>query len=184
MKPIYLRNIPPPAETFNHIYFLEFMASWIKPEHYLELGVRSGVSLLKIAPYCNKVTGVDVASPQFEVPANTKIYTTTTDDYFDNINNSYMFDMVFIDADHSYEQSLKDFNNVKNYVIEEGFIFLHDTSPYCKEFTSPKFCDDAYKTALHIKQNYIDEWEIVTLPFNPGLSILKKINRNKQILWK
>ena len=49
---------------------------------------------------------------------------------------------------------------------------------------TPKFCDDAYKTALHIKQNYIDEWEIVTLPFNPGLSILKKINRNKQILWK
>ncbi len=183
MKPIYLRNIPSPAETFDHIHFLEFMASWIKPEHYLELGVRTGESLLKVAHWSNKVTGVDLVSPQFKAPSNTTIHVTTTDDYFNNISDC-QFDMVFIDADHSYEQSLKDFNNVKKYVIEEGFIFLHDTAPYCKEFTSPKFCDDAWKTALHIKQNYIDEWEIVTLPFNPGLSILKKINRNKQILWK
>jgi hypothetical protein len=183
MKPIYLRNTPPPGETYSHIYFLEHMANWIKPEHYLELGVRSGDSLLKISPYCNKVTGVDVVNPKFEIPLNATIHVTTTDDYFNNINND-QFDMVFIDADHSYEQSLRDFNNVKKYVIEEGFVFLHDTSPCSEELLSPVFCNDAYKTALYIKQNYIDEWEILTFPFNPGLTLLKKINRNKQMIWK
>lgn len=183
MKPIYLRNTPPPGETYNHVFFLEHMASWIKPEHYLELGVRQGRTLLKVSPYCDKVTGVDIIKPNFKVPSNATIHVTTTDNYFSNINNC-QFDMVFIDADHSYEQSLKDFDNVKDYVIEEGFVFLHDTSPYCEEYLDPNYSNDVYKTALYIKQNYINEWEIVTLPFNPGLTILKKINRNKQIIWK
>ena len=37
MKPIHLRNVPPPAETFNHVEFLNNLIYWIKPEKYLEL---------------------------------------------------------------------------------------------------------------------------------------------------
>lgn len=37
---------------------------------------------------------------------------------------------------------------------------------------------------IEIKQRYSDEWEYITLPFNSGLTLLKKMNINKQILWK
>ena len=49
MKPIYLRNVPPPAETFDHKTLFDFLCSWIKPECYLELGVRDGINFRKVA---------------------------------------------------------------------------------------------------------------------------------------
>ena len=48
----------------------------------------------------------------------------------------------------------------------------------------PWICNDVYKTALYIKENLIDEFEILTLPFNPGVTIVKKMNRDKQLIYK
>ncbi len=184
MKPIHLRNVPPPSETFNHIQFLEFMASWIKPEKYLELGCRSGASLIPISSHCKSVIGVDMDPPGYNIPTNAKIEVCTTDEYFEKTDESVQYDMVFIDADHSYEQSLKDFMNVKDKVIGNGFIFMHDTSPYDVSFTASYLCGDTWKTAKWIKNNLINEWEVVTLPFNPGLTILKRMNIDKQLAWE
>lgn len=184
MKPIHLRNVPPPVETFNHIQFLKFMASWIKPEKYLELGCRSGASLIPISSHCKSVIGVDMDPPGYNIPTNAKIEVCTTDEYFEKTDESVQYDMVFIDADHSYKQSLKDFMNVKDRVIENGFVFMHDTSPYDISFTSRNLCEDTWKTAKWIKNNLAHEWEVVTLPINPGLTILKRMDINKQLAWE
>ena len=184
MKPIHLRNVPPPLETFDHISFLENIASWIKPERYLELGVRSGSSFVRISGHCKEAWGVDLVEPNFQVPDNGKIYIESTDSFFRGLEPDVLFDMVFIDADHSHEQSLKDFLNVKDRVIYDGFVFLHDTYPYDEGMTIPTLSDKAYKTALWIKSNLIKDWECVTLPFNPGLTILKRMDQNKQLLWE
>ena len=48
---------------------------------------------------------------------------------------------------------------------------------------TPDLCHDAYKTALFIKQKLAQEFEIVTLPFNPGLTIVKKMNKEKQLSY-
>jgi predicted O-methyltransferase YrrM len=106
-----------------------------------------------------------------------------TDEYFAKLSPDEQFDVVFIDADHSHEQSLKDFLNVKDRVIDDGFIFFHDTYPYDVSMTHPLACNDAYRTALYIKQNLIDEFEVLTLPINPGVTMVKKMKRNKQLLW-
>jgi hypothetical protein len=74
--------------------------------------------------------------------------------------------------------------NVKDRVIEDGFIFFHDTYPYDELMFNPDLCNDVYKTALHVKQNFIDEFEILTFPFNPGVTVAKKISRNKQLIYK
>lgn len=183
MKPIHLRNTPPPAETFNHVAFIEFLCSWIKPENYLELGVRSGETFFTIAKHCKKAVGVDVVPSTNTLMDNMEYHVCTTDEYFKNLNKNERFDVVFIDADHSHEQSLKDFINVKDRVIEDGFIFFHDTYPYDSTYFDPGLCNDVYKTSLYIKNNLIDEFEIVTLPINPGVSIVKKINRAKQLIY-
>ena len=91
--------------------------------------------------------------------------------------------MIFIDADHSFEQSLKDFQNAAEHIIIDGFIFLHDTYPYDPIMFDREVCDDAYRTPLWLKQNRIDDFEIITLPFNPGLTIAKRMNRNQQLSY-
>ena len=187
LSPIYLRNIPPPAETFDHVGFLKFFFSFLKPERYLELGVRDGRNFVSVSQYCNKSIAVDVVPQQFNSAAvkskTFEYHTMTTDSYFEKFDRNIMFDAVFIDADHSHEQSLKDFLNVKDNLIEDGFIFFHDTYPWDKSYFHPGACNNVYKTALYIKQNFIDEFEVVTLPFNPGVTIVKKIKRNKQLIY-
>jgi hypothetical protein len=187
LSPIYLRNVPPPAETFDHVSFFKFFFSFLKPECFLELGVRDGRNFVAVSEYCKKAIAVDIVAQEFNgVDVKSEIFeyhTMSTDSYFQNLDRSIMFDAVFIDADHSHEQSLKDFLNVKDNVIEDGFIFFHDTYPWDESYFDPGACNDVYKTAHYIKQNFIDEFEIVTLPFNPGVTIVKKMNRNKQLIY-
>ena len=50
------------------------MASWIKPERYLELGVRWGTSFKEIAPYCKESWGVDMDPLEFNFPSGSKFF--------------------------------------------------------------------------------------------------------------
>jgi predicted O-methyltransferase YrrM len=183
MKPIHLRNVPPPEETFDHSSFIENLASYIRPENYLELGVRCGKTFKKVSPLCSKATGVDIANPQFVIPNNSVYLETTTDEFFEKISPDEKYDLIFIDADHSHEQSLKDFLNAEKHLIDDGFIILHDTYPFDSYLFKPELCNDCYKTALYIKQNLYTRFEILTLPFNPGLTLVKKMPQNKQLIY-
>jgi len=174
MTPIHLRNVPPPAETFNHIHFMQTIAFWLKPERYLELGCRAGASLIPISKLSKEVYAVDMNPPKYTIPDNCKVSICTTDQFFENLDPAINFDMVFIDADHSYEQCLQDFLNVKDKVVKNGFVLFHDTYPYSKEFMETKVRGDCYRVPMYIRENLHSEWEVVTLPFNPGLSIAKK----------
>ncbi len=188
MEPMHLRNVPGgpddrPMETFVHSDFFELLFSYIKPERYLELGVRTGSNFVRVAKYCKEAIAVDIIDPEFNLSSNMEYHKTTTDVYFENLFSDIMFDAVFIDADHSHSQSLRDFLNVKDRIITDGFIFFHDTYPYDSELFNPGLCNDVYKTALYIKQNFSNEFEILTLPFNPGVTILKKMPSNKQLIY-
>jgi predicted O-methyltransferase YrrM len=183
LTPIHLRNTPPPDETLNHIEFIKWLSHWLKPSHYLELGVREGMCFHQIIPNAEYSTGVDIepcSDPLTQWIKNNQVshkvnyYKGTTDEYFSSLSKDTVFDLVFIDADHSYESVLKDFLNVKDKVIKNGFVILHDTYPYTKEFMETKVRGECYKVPMYIKENLHPEWEVVTLPFNPGLTILKK----------
>ena len=182
LTPMHLKNIPPPAETFDHIKLIKWLSHWIQPRHYLELGVRSGICFHQVVPFSEHSTGVDIAhSNDLKNFITTNgwdskgdLFTGTTDDYWNSLKKDTVFDLVFIDADHSYVQCLKDFLNVKDRVIKNGFVIFHDTYPYSKEFMESKVRGDCYKVPMYIRENLHSEWELVTLPFNPGLTIAKK----------
>lgn len=184
MKPIYLRNIPGHPETYDHISMIDHLASWIKPESYLEIGVRDGKSLNVVSKYSKVCHAVDLKFINNNFDNNVITYEMSSDEFFIQKEKSLMFDFVFIDGDHSEEQVYKDFLNVSDFVIEDGFVLLHDTSPWCDEFLEPEWCNNAWEAALKIKNYHNNDWEILTLPFNPGLTILKKIKINKQLSWK
>jgi predicted O-methyltransferase YrrM len=181
MKPIYLRHET--WELFDHKSLLEVFIKWMKPIHYLELGVREGTMFTEVSKYCVRATAVDITPIRFELPNNAEYHFGTTDSFFEQLSYDVKFDFIFIDADHSYEQSLKDFVNAQKYLIEDGLIVLHDTYPINTEYLRPDLCNDSYKTALYIKNNMSDQFEVFTLPFPPGLTFIRKVRRSKQLLW-
>ena len=184
MIDLYLRNQPPPTEVFDHTSFISFLADWIKPENYLELGVRGGKNFKLISSKSKNSVAVDLDPASFDLPENARFYLGSSDNFFNSLSPDEKFDLIFIDADHSYSQSLKDFINCGKFLIEDGFIILHDTYPINEEYLDPNLCNDSYLTALYIKQKLSDDFESLTLPFHPVLTIVKKISKNKQLVWK
>lgn len=187
MKPIYLRNLPwknGTPETFDHSNFIKNIAQYIQPECYLELGVRCGETFFLVSPFCKKAIAVDKQKLNIPIQDNIEVHQMLTDEYFDKIKYSDIrFDLVFIDADHSYQQSKTDFLNVIKYVIDDAIIFLHDTYPIDGSWCTDSACGTVYETILYIKENLYNDFEVLTLPIHPGLTMVKKIKRNKQVMW-
>lgn len=181
MEPIYLRN------NFNfhdHLELIEHLAKWLKPELYLEIGVRTGDSLMRVQKYSKKCYGVDPVITHRNYENNVELFEMTSDDFFKNINPNIEFDMVFIDGLHEKNQVFRDFVNVKDKVINDGLVILHDTVPMNDYMLSPELCDNAWEAMQAIKIKFKDEWEVLSLPFNPGITIMRKIDWNKQLIWK
>lgn len=136
---------------------------------YLELGIGDGKNFSDIKLQ-NKVS-VDIMAH-----THRPTYMMTTDEYFQNHKDK--FDIIFIDADHSAKQVLKDFNNSVDCLNKGGIIFLHDMYPPKIEDTHPLKCDDSYKLLFYFLRN---EYDILvdtsdygsTCVFNP-----KKIDFN------
>lgn len=189
--PIYQRN----PETINklslnHIEIIEFFVRLIKPKNFLELGVQYGECTKKIINLIpDEYIGVDINKTKnidyfINKNKNFNFFNMSTDEYFEkliNENNKLKLDMVFIDACHTHESTYKDFLNVKDYINEDGFIFFHDCYPYSKEWTKPNLCGDGYKTSELIRLKHNNNFEILTLPVNPGISIARKCT--KQLYW-
>lgn len=153
---------------------------------YLELGIKSGSCFNTVAPFAKKAYAVDIDDCYKYIKNNKNLvwYHGPTIDFLKKHNKDEKFDLVFIDADHRHESSLTDFEMVLPLVNENGLILLHDTYPTKEELLSRKYCGDSYKTADYIRIEYHDECEIVTLPFYYGISVVRKMELGKQLLWK
>lgn len=154
-------------------------------KRYLELGIRKGNCFNTIAPLSNKAYAVDIRNYYRYIKQNKNLIWNhmVTDEFLKNHDTKKKFDLVFIDADHSYKSSLNDFKSVLPLVNDNGIILLHDTYPPNEEFISSEYCSDTYKTSEYIRNNFNKECEIVTLPFYFGISVVRKIGLGKHLLW-
>ena len=84
---------------------------------FLEIGVARGDVHGKII--ISTKTGVDPCPTPYESVIN-----STSDEFFQT--NTNKFDIIFIDGDHSFEQSRKDFYNSVDILNKGGTILLHD----------------------------------------------------------
>jgi len=69
---------------------------------------------------------------------NIKLYTEGSDEFFKNNKKNY--DLIFIDGDHFYEVSKRDFNNSLKIINSPGVIIMHDIkiNPNCKFWGNPQ----------------------------------------------
>ena len=93
----------------------------------------------------------------------------TTDEFFSGYDGD-PFDMIFIDADHSYKSVRKDLLNSLKILVPGGTIILHDTDPSEAKYTDPGHCNDCYKILDDLVDLGLDA---VTLPTdNSGMTIV------------
>lgn len=149
-------------QTF-HEALIPLLVKGIGAEKYLEFGTHLNETYNKVK--CKRKWGVDINA---KIPACFKM--TTAEFILEHAARCGPFDFVFIDADHSAEAVLADFYGIWPYVSPEGLVICHDTNPQYPEDTIPGLCGDAWKSAQEISKRH----ESVTLPYHPGLTIIRK----------
>ena len=95
---------------------LNFIASEIEAKTYLEIGVFDAENFNNIN--VETKLGID---PNTE---HENVVQLTSDEFFNVENTTY--DLIFIDGDHSHEQSLKDLQNSLNHINEGGIMAKED----------------------------------------------------------
>jgi hypothetical protein len=97
---------------------------------YLEVGVSGGSTFSQVVVPTR--TGVD---PKFlfdkseVVDAHTTLFEGTSDDYFRQLPATDVFDLVFLDGLHTFDQTYRDLCNVLCHVHDRSVILIDDTLP-------------------------------------------------------
>ena len=158
--------------------YAEFLVSLItvsSVKNYLELGISDGQTFDGVSKVVSVAYGVDIKDRRIIAPRhNQKFFKQTTDDFFNSYSEKVLFDFIFIDAYHKYEQVIKDFENSLKLLDKYGTIALHDTDPGTASLLSPARCDDSYKMIEYIREHYLD-LESITLPITKeGMTFVKR----------
>jgi predicted O-methyltransferase YrrM len=162
-------------------------------KNFLELGVRSGHStqaLLCAAHYLNaKVTSVDIETPSFKCPEifsnNWNFVKSEAIEFLTKNNQKY--DLIFIDDWHDGIHVKKELDIIDSFSDKSTVILLHDLmygfkNPNYNTCKNGQECNwgefgefDNGGPYWAVSQLNSIKWEFSTLPFNNGLTILRKI---------
>lgn len=168
-----------------HVSFIEHLAKVVRPKVYVELGLYQCELFNRIIPFAEKLIGVDIsedAGKYMNASAKSKFICASTNEFAKILLKQLLqIDLLFIDADHSKEAVSEDFRNLFPFVSPHGLILLHDTHPGDESLISPQYCGTAYAAITELSQNN-SEYELVTIPVSPGLTICRK--RTSQLNWK
>ncbi len=160
-----------------HVQFIEFLAITLKPRVYLEIGIYEGETFKRVqAPH--KIA-VDIRAESLEYVENseniTKIHGDSNDTNAYLLNFGHKVELAFIDADHQVSSVINDFTNIETFMSANGIVLFHDTFPGTLEFSSPHYCGDGF-LAIPKLQSLFPDWNFVTLPIHPGLTIAGRTN--------
>jgi predicted O-methyltransferase YrrM len=162
--------------TSHHSDFIVQLVKSVNCKTYLELGIYDGDTLCRVAQIVPRVIGVDIKDIRINKNVG-EFYLSTTQEFLNNFNEKV--DIIFIDADHSFESVKKDFEMSLKLLNEFGIIMLHDTDPISEEFLSNLRCGDSYKMIDWLKENH-PEMDVLTLPIaQPGLTIIRRANERR-----
>jgi len=170
-----------------HEDFVVHLAQILRPQTYVELGLYKCQVFNRVSKIADISIGIDIepdAVALMKKSTNNYFIGKSTADALDKVENilgGKGIDMIFIDADHSRESVLTDFNNYFPLVNENGLILMHDAYPMSEEMTSKGYCGDGYKAIYELSLQR-DTFELVTIPHHPGLAICRK--RSKQLSWE
>lgn len=137
---------------------------------YLEIGVADNDVFNSIPLSTNNKYGVD--------PAQGGNFRMTSDDFFAKYPD-LMFDVIFIDGLHEYEQCQRDCINSMKRLNKGGVIFIHDLLPrsYFEEHVPRKqssWTGDIWKVSIELMNSKNLEFKIINIDM--GIGVIKTHN--------
>lgn len=120
------KKAPQRTEIINYL-----LSSFEGEINYLEIGVRNPDHNFNHIKANNKF-GVDPGLSFKENPVEFKM---TSDEFFDKLrkgevlNKDFRFNAIFVDGLHLAEQVDRDIKNALEFLVDDGFIILHDCNP-------------------------------------------------------
>jgi SAM-dependent methyltransferase len=155
--------------NYNRIALVNLLISKKQDPVYLEIGCGAN-HLFDSVPAKQKV-GVD--------PASGGNVRATSDGFFSK--NEQLFDVVFIDGLHTYEQAHRDLINSIRFLKPGGYIALHDLLPRSWiEHHVPRINDvwtgDTWKVAFELSKSEGIDFRIVKI--DHGIGVFKLTRKN------
>jgi len=161
----------------------------LRPQVYLEIGVRHGASLaLSHAPL---TLGVDPA-PEVTHPLapHAQVVVATSDAFFADTASTLLrapIELAFIDGMHRFEFALRDFINVERRAARHGVVVFDDVLPNhptqaLRERRSGVWCGDVWKI-LPCLRKYRPDLALTLLDTHPsGLLLVAGLDPDKRTL--
>jgi hypothetical protein len=173
---------------------LNFLANAVNATRYLEIGVETGSTFKDVS--CSSKTGVD---PCFLFDWETcngtngvKLLNTTSDLFFHDLDPGTVFDLIFIDGLHTFEQTYRDIIHAVSHSHARTIFLIDDTVP-CDVFSTCRNQDQCLNLRASLygpgdPRWHGDTYKILPLlsVFNPEYEVATIIdNGNPQtLLWR
>lgn len=183
-----------PSRTAGVDYYevLPRIHSFLKPQTYVEIGIRNGQSFA-LAKTATASVGIDPAPDlKFALRPGARVFAMTSDTFFaqHNLANELgrdSVDLAFIDGMHLFEFALRDFVNLEKFSGPASTILVHDAYPVdrvtaARERTTQIWSGDVWKLILCLKK-YRPDLRISTVDVPPtGLAIIRGLDRSSTAL--
>jgi hypothetical protein len=157
--------------TQHHSDLIVELVKSVNCQTYLELGIYDGSTISRVNQFVSRVIGVDIKDLRINKSVG-EFHLSTTQNFLQNFNE--MVDVIFIDADHSFESVKQDFESSLKLLNELGIIILHDTDPISEKYLDKGYCGDSYLMIDWLKTEH-PEMDVITLPISEaGLTIIKR----------
>jgi hypothetical protein len=111
------------------------------------------------------------------MPPGVTFWNMTSDEFFRAFEGSVP-NVIFIDANHAYEQAKRDFLGALELLGEGGTIFLHDTWPRHEYDARPTHSGTVWKLAEELRQ--CADLESFTWAGSPGLTIVRRRGEGRE----
>ncbi|MEI6095766.1 MAG: class I SAM-dependent methyltransferase [Gammaproteobacteria bacterium] len=116
--------------TKDSVTLIQRLIDATKAKTYLEVGVEKGATFFEIK--AEKKFAVDPHfrfDPSDRESETERYFQMTSDDFWNSINPQLMFDVVFLDGLHTFEQTYRDFCAVLAHTTSSSVIIIDDIFP-------------------------------------------------------
>lgn len=194
LKQIIEKTVVGSGDSDKHLTTLLGIALGGKAKTIIELGVRGGDTTLPLLTAANINGGVlhsvDIEqttfAPSNDIKNSWKFYKQDAITFLESWDVNQNIDLIYIDDWHSYEHVKKELEILDTLVSPSTIIVLHDlmyggTTPfYHSDLTESAGAQwehgGPYRAVAELNPQF---WEFCTLPWNNGLTILRKKYSNK-----
>lgn len=94
-------------------------------------------------------------------------------------STSHVFDVILHDGSHERDQVIQDLTFILPRLRNGGILLIHDTN--AEEWGHDFDLKSTIEPSL--KVSGITKWELVTLPYGYGLTIVRILERNHEVKW-